>query len=327
MLKKIAAFLLCAALVFAFTSCTGNNIATVDGVNVDKGYFNYYFNKLKQQLAAELGEDSWEETQYEGKTALEYAKERALQSAIEDCIVTERALKDGISLTADDVKAIKQLKDSWISYYGSEEKFNEKELKANGITSEQFDYMMKAVYYKNHLIEKYTDASDEKTRQFYDNNIVKVKHILILTIDPDTGKKLPDDEVAAAKNEAEKLLDMATSNSNFDALVAEYTDDRDSFYYIGEGFSLNADGTEGTGMVPDFENAAFALGVGEVSGIVESEYGYHIIKRYENDSEMFETARNTLSFKVRSEEFSGVLNDWKSKMKIIVNESLYNSQS
>lgn len=324
MLKRFAAVTACVLCVFVLASCAGNNIASVDGENIDKGYFNYYFNQLKTQLADELGGDSWEETQYEGKTALEYAKERALQSVIEDFVITKKAADDGITLSPEDIKAMGQLKNQWINHYGSEEKFKQ-ELKNYGITMDQFDYMMKAAYYKNHLIEKYTDESDEKTREYYENKIVKVKHILLFTINPQTGEKLSEDEIKAAHSKAESLLQEAKETSNFDALVAEYTDDIDKFYYVGEGFSLDDEGNEGSAMVPEFENAAFALGVGEVSEIIESEYGYHIIKRYENDEEMYVKAKKSLSLKVRSEEFTDVINEWKSKLKIIVNESLYNS--
>lgn len=325
--RKIISLLLCFAVVFSLTSCGGNNIASVDGKDIDKGYFNFYFNNLKHQLQDEFGEDSWMDTRYEGKTALEYAKERALQSAIEDCIVTEKALADGIVLNENDISTVNAVKENWVSYYGSEEAFDEQMLRANGITEEQFEYMVKAVYYKNHLIEKYTEDSEEDARNFYDSQVVKVKHILILTVDPDTGNKLSETELETARREAENLLDEAKDSHNFDALVAEYTDDRDVFYYVGDGFSLGEDGSEAGGMVAEFTNAAFSLNVGEVSDIVESEYGFHIIKRYPNDDEMFETAKDTLSFKVRTEKFTGVLNDWKSKMKIIVNESLYNSRS
>lgn len=324
MIKRLVCTIMCIVVMLSLTSCTGNNIASVDGENIDKGYFDYYFNQLKEQLKSELGEDSWETAQYEGKSALEYAKERALQSAIEDLIITNKAKEDGIKLSSDDVKAMGQLKNQWINYYGSKTGFT-KELENYGITEEQFDYMMKAAYYKTHLVEKYTSATEDDARDYYNNNVVKVKHILIFTINPDTGEKLSEDELVDADTEARHIKDLAKQGSDFDALVAEYTEDQNVFYYVGEGFSLSEDGTESSGMVSEFETAAMALDVDEISDVVESQYGYHIIKRYPNDEEMFETAKKTLTMKVQTDRFTDVINDWKSSMKIIVNESLYNS--
>ena len=324
MLKRIIAVVMCMVVAFSLTSCGGNNIASVNGENIHKGYFEYYFNQLKYQLESELGEESWETAQYEGKSALEYAKERALQSAIEDNIITDKASEDGIKLSGNDIKAMGQLKNQWISYYGSKDKFFA-ELESYGINENQFDYMMKAAYLKSHLVDKYTEADDEEVLTYYNDDIVKVKHILIFTINPETGAALGDDELEAASQQANHLHDLAKRGADFDALVAEYTDDQNVFYYLGEGFSLADNGTESTGMVPEFETASMSLGVGEVSDIVESTYGYHIIKRYENDTEMFEKAKETLTTKVKTEKFSDVLNDWKSGMKIVVNESLYNS--
>ena len=170
MIKKIFSVLMCLVFVLSLASCGGNNIASVDGNNIDKGYFDYYFNQLKSTLSSELGEDSWEATQYEGKSALEYAKERALQSVIEDYVVTQKAMEDKIALTPDDIKSMGQLKNQWISYFGSQSAFEE-EIKSYGISVEQFDYMMEAVYYRNHLVEKYTEDSEELNKAFYKGNI------------------------------------------------------------------------------------------------------------------------------------------------------------
>lgn len=324
MIKKMLTVILCFVLVLSLASCGGDSIATVDGENIDKGYFEYYFNQLKLQLENEIGEESWETAQYEGKTALEYAKERALQSAIEDSIVNYKAKEGNIRLSSDDIKQMGQLKQQWIMYSGGQEAFSQL-IKSYGINENQFDYMMETDYLRSHLIDKFSTATDEEAKAYYDENIVKVKHILVFTIDPATGAKLPDADLKAAQLQADELLKKAKNGENFDALVAEYTEDQDVFYYLGEGYSLAEDGTESTGMVPEFETASMALKVDEISDLVESQYGYHIIKRYANDDEMFEKSKNTMLVKVKTNKFTDVINGWKAEMKIVVNESLYNS--
>lgn len=324
MFKRILSVVITFVILLSLCSCMGNNIATVNGEKIENGYFDYYFKLLKTQLENQLGEDSWETAIYEGKTALEYAKERALQSAIEDLVVTKKAEEDKITLTADDKKNMQQVKSQWISHYGSESKFL-KQLKEYGINEEQFDYMMKATYYKDHLVENYTDVSEDEILDYYNQKIVKVKHILVFTIDPETNKPLDNSGINAAKNQAQRIWEMAKDGQDFDALVAEYTDDQDLFYYISEGFSIDQNGDESVRMVSEFETAALALGVGEVSDIVQTQYGYHIIKRYENDNEMYVKAKKMLEQKVSDKKFSEILDDWKSNMKIVVNESIYSS--
>lgn len=323
-MKRIFSVILCVVLVLSLAACGSNTIASVDNLKVDRGFFEYYFNQLKAQLESELGEETWETAEYEGKSALDYAKERALQSAVEDVIVTERAKSEGIKFNNDDIKSMGTLKNQWISYYGGEDGFK-KELEKYGITTKQFDYMLDAAYYKNHLIDKYTEASDEEALNYYNDNIVKVKHILVLTVDPSTNAKLGEDEIVNAKQKIDRILQSAKNGEDFDSLVAEYTEDQDKFYYVGEGFALSDDGTESGKMVSEFETAALALNPGEISDVVTSQYGYHIIKRYDNDDEMFENAKDTLISKVRQDKFTDILNEWKSKMKIVVNEDVYNS--
>lgn len=79
-----------------------------------------------------------------------------------------------------------------------------------------------------------------------------------------------------AKKRAEEALAKLKKGTDFGALVKEYTDEPGS-----KDKPVPGDlGMFGKGrMVPAFEQAAFALKVNETSGVVESPFGFHIIKR------------------------------------------------
>ena len=59
----------------------------------------------------------------------------------------------------------------------------------------------------------------------------------------------------------------AQNGDDFDSLIEEYNEDMSSTYTFGKGTMPEA-----------FEKAAFNLDTDEISGLVETEYGYHIIK-------------------------------------------------
>lgn len=324
MLKKILALIVCFAMLFTFAACGGDSIATVDGEDVEKGYFEYYFTQLKTQLQSQYGEQEWESLQYEGKPALEYVRERALQSAIEDKIVMLKAEEDNVNLSNDDIKTMAAIKNQWINSYGSEDAFLD-ELENYGVTEDQFDYMLEAVCYRNHLIDKYVEAEEADVADYYNTEVAKVKHILITTVDLTTGEALSDDEIAQAKEEVAYIQKQIENGTDFDTLVSEFTEDQDVFYYVGDGYTLSSDGSQYSAMVAEFEDASLKLGVNEISDVVETVYGYHIIKRYENDAEMYEISKETLSLMLKTELFTDVINSWKTEKKIIVDESLYNS--
>ena len=92
----------------------------------------------------------------------------------------------------------------------------------------------------------------------------------------DNGKEVSEAKKKEAKKKAEEVLKKAKSGEDFAALAKEYSDDPGSaanggdLGYFGKGV-----------MVKPFEEAAFSLKPGEISGIVESDYGYHIIKVFD----------------------------------------------
>lgn len=119
-------------------------------------------------------------------------------------------------------------------------------------------------------------ATEEEVVQFYDKNksrythpdLVRASHILIRVEPGDT-----DEAKAAAKKQAEEILVLAKADgADFAALAREHSgcpskDNGGDLKFIAE-----------TGpMVPEFSKASFALEVGEISEVIETQFGYHII--------------------------------------------------
>ena len=127
--------------------------------------------------------------------------------------------------------------------------------------------------------DKETEISEEAMKKYYEDNKsqftedkVRASHILISTVDKD-GKELSPEKKKEAKKEAEEIYKKVKAGEDFATLAKEYSQDEYSAVNGGDlGFFEKGQ------MVPEFEAAAFGLKKGEVSEIVESQYGYHIIK-------------------------------------------------
>jgi parvulin-like peptidyl-prolyl isomerase len=91
----------------------------------------------------------------------------------------------------------------------------------------------------------------------------------------------PELDTKAARQKAEDLLKRVRAGEDFAALAKEFSEDPGSRAQGGDlGWFSRGE------MVKEFEDAAFALKEGEVSGIVESPFGYHIIKVEEHRRQM-----------------------------------------
>jgi len=101
----------------------------------------------------------------------------------------------------------------------------------------------------------------------------KVSHILIKTPLPGADGKVDEKGVAEAQKRAEDLLKQLKAGAKFEDLAKKYSEDPGS---AKEGGSLGWIGKGRT--VPEFEKAAFSLPKGQMSGLVKSSYGFHIIR-------------------------------------------------
>jgi len=316
------------ALSIGLSACgtvDGSSVATVNGLKITKSEFNFYLAQVKAQVLdkakVEDTPEFWATTDLEGKKAIDSAIEKALEEAEKAAIITQKAKENGIKLSQEDITNIGKQKSSQMQKSGGRDAF-EAELKKNGLTDETYTSMLENSLYTNKLIEKLTTAVDDATaKQYYLDKTVRVKHVLFMTVDQQSGKALPKEQLDAAKAKADQILAKAKAGEDFDKLVAEFSEDPGSKsqpdgYILGKGFALGSQG----GMVPAFETASLALQVGAVSDIVETNYGYHIIKRYPTDESQFEKNKEEIKTHAKNSQFEDMQAQWKTEAKIVVNE-------
>jgi parvulin-like peptidyl-prolyl isomerase len=169
-----------------------------------------------------------------------------------------------------------------VNHFGSTEAF-ERQLKAAGMTLA--DLRAKAVQeatakaaLQRELNVNVTDADARNyyklhSADFEEPDQVHVEHILLMTIDPATRISLSTNTVATKRKQIEALRKRALAGEDFAALAKQYSEDPGSKENGGElpPFSRGQ-------MVPEFEAAAFSMTNNQISDVVTTVYGFHIIK-------------------------------------------------
>ena len=132
-----------------------------------------------------------------------------------------------------------------------------------------------ASMYEEEVLVKAAKSSPEEINAYvkeHPEEQVHARHILISIKSPDMPTEDGLDK-PAARAKADEVLKRVKAGENFEALAREFSTDPGS---KPNGGDL---GWFGRGrMVPEFEKAAFALEPGQISDIVESQFGFHIIK-------------------------------------------------
>ena len=214
----------------------------------------------------------------DGTTPSQYAKESTNSNALSYIVVENMAKEYGVSLTDEDKANMAESLAQQIEQNGGEEAFQQS-LKEMGISRETFDRITAAGYLLDHLRELAEDPDGALYEEPDLTNNAYVDHILLMTIDSETREPLSEEEIEAKRTTAEDLLaqlqDAEDVQALFDQLVEEYGDDQgratDSGYLVDPQ----------TNFVQEFLDATFELEPGELSDIVESSYGYHILLRKE----------------------------------------------
>lgn len=156
------------------------------------------------------------------------------------------------------------------------------------------------------------EISDDEART------ITVQTILIKTYTNDsTGAKAAfnDDLKADAYNRALAIKQRLDQGEAFEVLAADYNEDTNSEYSFGRGVMPEA-----------FENVAFSLEKGQISDIVETEYGYHIIKCVSTfDPDQTQANKATIVEQKKQQAFDAVYNEFVPTLTSNLNQPLWDS--
>lgn len=323
-MKKMVKAILCLTLVLTLvTGCTVVNVAKVGEVNGERIalseykylltfaelYFgavdytdtlstvcmydsytrSYMYSDVAKLLTkagkAEDGKSIWEK-EIDGETVGDALKALVFDKAAELSLVAAKAAELEVTLTDEETSAITDAKNSFIEGLGSRAKFEEA-LSSVKMTENELTDMWKNMVLSGKLSEKLTgeDAlTDEALLKYYNDNYVRVKHILIKVGDEGIS------DLEAAKAKATEVIAELDGGADFEALMTKYSGDVDSDGNVNGG-ATGYVFKSGDFSNPAFEDASFALSMGEYTKEpveVDASYsGYHIIKRYALEESYF----------------------------------------
>ncbi|HHW11768.1 MAG TPA: foldase [Firmicutes bacterium] len=191
---------------------------------------------------------------------LSQAGQQGLNLLIAQKIVDLEAKKQKITVTEAEIE---EALTKYYDYYGGEESFTQIMAVRGTSLAEVKKNIVNTLKIKK-LLEPKIKVTEEEMKAFFEKNKedfaqkeqVKARHILVAT-----------------EKEAKEIKEKLAKGEDFAALAKEYSLDESTKNNGGQlGFFNRGD------MTPEFEKAAFALAVGEVSAPVKTEYGYHLIK-------------------------------------------------
>jgi peptidyl-prolyl cis-trans isomerase C len=270
------------------------NAATVNGVAITESDVQKETDRFLQQAAA-----TGQQVSPEQMTEL---RKEVLDSLISREVVYQESQKQGLKATDSEIdERVADLKKGFPTdgdYQAVLQKMN--------ITEPEFKKQVSKQLVMKKLIDQAVlpkvTVTDEEVKKFYDEHPddfkmpeqVRASHIL-KKVDP----KASEADKAKAKKELTDLQERIKKGEDLAALAKEHSDCPSAPRGGDLGFFPRGQ------MVPAFETAAFALKPGDLSDIVETQFGYHLIKVTDKK------APSTLSFDESKEKISQYLKQEK----------------
>jgi foldase protein PrsA len=218
---------------------------------------------IEEQMKSEAGEGSEKNTDYAeeaeeyinnelvsmGKTKDEYIKIMAEQKIVEQ--LREKITAD-VKITDADIK----------SYYDSQLKIQKGAPDARGMQDVVL-YNQPGVRVKHILIQLPEDQQKEFNKLVGEQKAAEAQKYL-------------DEKLKTIYPRAQEVLSKSKKGEDFEKLIKDYGQDP-GMIANSEGYTVKQNGQ----FVPEFEEASLKLKKGEISNLVQSSFGYHIIKAYE----------------------------------------------
>lgn len=102
---------------------------------------------------------------------------------------------------------------------------------------------------------------------------VRVSHVMLATYDKNTEAPLTDDQKRQKRSQIDRIRTAALAGEDFQKLIDQYSEDRQLKQTRGEYVI-----TRESPFIPEFKVAAFSLPPGQISDVVTTAFGYHILK-------------------------------------------------
>ena len=278
---------------------TPSSVATVNGVPISGSEFDSELDQVKMQYMRKGKEITGPQ--------LNKVKEYILEMLISRELLFHESKQLGIQV--DDNNIFDQL--MTVKQRFSNETEYKKALGEMNLTEEDLRLRIKKTLAIQELVEgKITQKikiNVQESKAYYDAHPqnfkqaeeVKASHILIkVDADADSSKK------SEARKKIEKIQTRLKNGEDFSTLAKEHSEGPSSVKGGDLGYFKSGQ------MVKPFEDAAFDLKIGEVSNIVVTPFGYHLIKVYDKKPE------GTIAYKKAKEKIIQYLRQEKSKKEI-----------
>ena len=245
---------------------------------------------------------------------------QAETAALEQLSAAELLYQEAVKLEVKDLdKQVAEKVAKNKAKFSSDAEF-EKALKGVEMTQkDMLDFTRKDIIIANFIEQNFTakaNITEADARKFYDDNLEKyfkkpesarASHILI-----GADEKASAEERKKAKAKAEAILKRIKAGEDF-ATIAKTDSTCPS---SAQGGDL---GTFGRGqMVPPFDKAAFAMKPGEISDVVETQFGYHIIKLVDKQAastEKFEDVKQKITDYLKRDKVQKQISDYVEELK------------
>jgi parvulin-like peptidyl-prolyl isomerase len=271
----------CVSALAADDFAIGPVLAKGRGIEIRRSQLDDAFVAFRANLAAR------------GQNVAEARRESAEAQLLERMIVTQLLVNKSTPADKENAKtnAAKFFNESR-KMADSDQDFA-RHLKSLGMTMAQFTnrVMEQAISEEviNREVKSKITIPEEDIKKLYETNdaafknpeLARATHILFATKDLKTGLPLTGDEKAAKKARAEAVLDRARKGEDFAGLAATFSEDPSVKENKGEYKFSRAKDDPRRAMVPEFEAAAFSLKTNQVSDLVLTDFGWHLIKLHE----------------------------------------------
>lgn len=292
-MKKLLVTLMASALIFSGCGFKGGTIIKVNNKNITKSQFDEaYKNAAKNSQLAQMGIEIPES---EDNLMYLMIKDRVVNELIVKELVNQEMDKRQIKVSKEDTERERQ---RLIDKVGSKEKFNEI-LKQNGISNSKFEKDLEQEIKMKKLVDIIhpVSISDNQAKSFYEKNInqfkypdkVRASHILIAANPTEIKEELRKKNTPMSEielNERVKQIMQERYNKAVE-IKNQIKDHPESFEAIARDVSADTISAKNGGdigffaqkdMVKPFADVAFKQKPNTISDIVQTPYGFHIIK-------------------------------------------------